>query len=824
MDKNSDIHSRFINSIEEPALILSPDAVILDLNIAAEIIFKTKKNLVVGKKISVLCQNIPTDTKQFNFGGLVSHIEEKTITWHSICSKSANKIAQYILVGSIVEHGHEFSLVEHIANKTEQSAHENISKILTGKFVNIDKITFEHIKDIYLYMENIIAEIPVSVYWMSKDYIYLGCSNSMAKLLKLKSRRDIVGKTYADLYDEKSSAHYKKADRSVMNTGISLSLEEPLYSSDGSKKIYLSNKVPLRDSNGVIIGMLGISVDITDRKKMEEDLRKAKEAAEAAANAKTEFLANMSHDLRTPLTGVVGMSELLEDELQDPGQKEEAHMLHDSGEELLTMLNDILDDIQAGNLGEGDVHEEPFNLNTCVLDLVKLEKPTTTLKDLGLYVEIVPDVPSWIISDRKKIHRTLLNLVGNAIKFTKSGRITIKINAIEHSEDKVHLHFSVSDTGIGIPKEIQDKVFDRFFRATPSYKGLYTGHGLGLHIAQSYVNILGGHITLTSEEGKGTTFSFNLWCTKGEEIKTPTFSSIASQSAHHTSHSNEISNHPQINLIPQDAPYLLLVEDSPTALKVLQALVTKAGCRSESAINGELALELAKSNSFDLIITDVGLPGISGHELTQRIRNWEKSKNKKPVPIVGLTGHASHTSKKECIESGMDDSLTKPASFSLLQDTLKRFVRHSSTTSAENTQDAISTLGFDLPSTTEELFVLDAYPIFNAKTALEQAGDDESLMLSVMHDFADVLIGEELPLIQKAYSTKDWATVEYLVHKMKGGVVYCGTPRLKLACQYLERYHKAGHVDLLERLYQQFSEVIKETQQAIKKWLKDNGE
>jgi hypothetical protein len=265
-------------------------------------------------------------------------------------------------------------------------------------------------QDIYQYMANIIAEIPISVYWMNKDYIYLGCSNDMAKLLHLKSRQDIVGNTYHDLYDPKSAACYKKADQEVIQTGVSVSIEEPLFKSDGTKEIYLSKKVALKNVQGSIIGMLGISVNISDRKKMEEELLIAKEAAEAASHAKTEFIANMSHDIRTPLTGVIGMSEILESELENPEQKEEAHIIHDGGEELLSMLNDILDDIKAGNINEDNIHSETYSLliETYIKDSREKDRLFNAIENFPCIQKKAQWAQKWIGDNRSSFAKRLV--------------------------------------------------------------------------------------------------------------------------------------------------------------------------------------------------------------------------------------------------------------------------------------------------------------------------------------------------------------------------------------------------------------------------------
>ncbi|MBL7479559.1 ATP-binding protein [Legionella bononiensis] len=771
--------SMLLHIIQEPLLVLSEEYRVLDINQSAEHKLNIKKTNILGSSLTQICsihELQKCSSTQLN--QITLQIKNYSCLCYAVLVKTLNKKSE---------------------RSTSKQPHEN--KLVPAD--NINKVTFD-------FLDTIIAEIPVSVYWMNKDYIYLGCSNSMAKLLNLPSRHDIVGKTYADLYDKKSAAFYKKSDKSVIEHGMSLSLEEPLYQPDGTKLIYISKKVPLYDGHGNIMGMLGISTDITERKKMEHDLKLAKEAAEAADRAKTEFIANMGHDIRTPLSGVIGMAELLENSLENEEQKFEAHIIHDSGEELLSMLNDILDDIKAGTINDGEPHLAPFNIHQCVDDLIKLERPTTTTKRLGLFVEMDEAVPQIIISDRKKIQRILLNLLSNAVKFTKSGHITLTIKCVERKKDRVQLQFSVSDTGIGIPKELQTKVFERFYRSSPSYKGIYKGYGLGLHIAKTYVEQLGGHITVISQEGVGSTVQFDLPChiSQNETVQ---------PSKHNKKPASSLSID-KIENANTLSPLCLLIEDNPTALVVLESLITKAGCQFKTATNGEEALNLIKLHHFDLIITDIGLPGISGTEFCALTRTWEQTHNQSSQPIIGLTGHARDAAYDECIASGMNDVFSKPANIELIHSLIKTYITDSSLPKTARLDTTPNSIGIDLPATKEELFQIDQFVLFDSEEALKNCGTIDILKEML------ILMTYDLPadLIQmkKAFELKDYPLIEKTAHKIKGGAVYVGTTRLKYACQYVERYWKSGQRELFDLLFQQAVNTIDETIKYIEGWLR----
>lgn len=650
--------------------------------------------------------------------------------------------------------------------------------------------TIEYIHEIYNYLTNIINKIPCYIYWKNTNLEYIGCNQLAADFVSLNSPQDIIGKTDLDIFiDQNLAKSYQATDKKIIKTGQPI-LNEPgqLINHQYETLHTLVSKVPIKDTSGNIIGIVGITVDVTE-------LTKAKEEAESANRAKTEFIANMSHDIRTPLTGVIGMAELLESTLENLEHKEEAHIIHDSGAELLSMLNGILDDMKAGSPNDEEIHPESFDLYQCIDDLVKLERPTTTAKHLGLYVEIDDSVPHRIISDRKKIHRILLNLLGNAIKFTKTGHITIQVTCLEQTNDELRLQFSVADTGIGIPQAMQQQVFERFFRVTPSYTGIYKGHGLGLHIASSYVQLLGGHITLTSEEGVGSTFHFDIQCLAAKDNET--IKTVLKHSLQNTLSAKTSAY----------APYFLLVEDNAMALMVLESIVSNAGCRYKSVKTGEEAFDLMRLTAFDLVITDIGLPGISGTELTSRIRAWEKENNITPQPIIGLTGHAREAAYDVCIAAGMSDVFTKPVNLELMKNLIKTFIL-----------DKLQLTNKPGKEISNNMLELERYPLFEPQAALKQVSD-RSLLIQILKDYLYEQSRKDILQMHQAYEKKDWGNVERLAHKLKGSAVYMGIPRLQYVCQYLEKAYKTNQHMLLEQLYRQFLEIDEATCNELRSWL-----
>lgn len=413
----------------------------------------------------------------------------------------------------------------------------------------------------------------------------------------------------------------------------------------------------------------------------------------------------------------------------------------------------------------------------------------------------------------------MLNLLGNAVKFTEQGGITLAVTQLSRTEEEVVLHFSVTDTGIGIPEDQKEKVFERFFRVSPSYKGKYVGYGLGLHIVQSYVSLLKGQLHLESREGKGTTISFDITCREGVAQNHVDAKQPPTLSERHEIKTSMLSS--AVQDVDEDAPHFLLVEDNMIALKVLEAFVKNLGARYSSAENAAHALNYVKTTSFDLIITDIGLPDVSGVQLSREIRSWEKEHQLPRTPIIGLTGHALESAQFECLDAGMNEVYRKPISQPILQEIINQWVRQSEKESEVRTiplSQSSSPLGHDLPITEDELFALESFALFDPQDAMKYIGE-VSFMFQMLKQFLSSEIQNDIVLLQQAYQDSNWNEVEKLAHKIKGGVACLGMKRLFLACQYLERYYKAGHRSLLKLLYTQIIEINQQTIEEVSRWL-----
>lgn len=777
---------------EDCIIILDSNYHIIDFNGAAKSLLRWKEPEMIGQPFASIYNDNSTGRIPFPLAKFEALRRGESFNFNCILYRNKSK--------------------RYMTWKCTSQSEQSLIIILGKDHTDKKRLALQNIT-IFDQIKKIVACIPGNFYWKNKEAQYLGCNQTLLHSLGFKSVNEIVGKTDSDLWPEHAE-EMKKNDEQVIRERNPLFFEETV-TLNGKLRFFAVIKMPLLDGEGNIIGILGNFLDITGLKNAQNDLSMAKEAAEAASHAKTEFIANMSHDIRTPLTGVVGMSKMLEDNAHNLHQKQYAHWLGDSARQLLHMLNGILDVVSADHINESEMHEESFDLRQLIQDIVQLEYPSILLKGLVLNTFIDEAIPSRLISDMTKIHRVLLNLVGNAIKFTQIGHIGIHVVLLQESPTHVVVQFCIKDTGIGISAELQEKVFDRFYRATSSHKNTYTGHGVGLHIAQSYVDLLGSKILLTSKQGVGTTFYFDLSLKIEDSMHKISslrlFDPLNNQlNFAHTPASPTAQ--PETVRTLMSAPRLLLVEDNRVALFTLENLMAQSGFRFTSAMDGETAFHLMQKQSFDLIITDLGLPGLSGMELTQKIRAWEQERQIPAIPIIGLTAHSEEKIKSNCVQVGMNEVYTKPMTTEVLEKIKSTyFVLNDDENSMSNaavTEDV-----------KEELFQLDGFAVFDVQSALVGMGGDSILLRNILKSIIEKETPTDVCELNSAYLQGDWRTVEKLAHRIKSGFVYCGAVKLVHACQHLEHYSKAGHEHLREPLYQQLLAVVAETKQAVDSWL-----
>ncbi|MFZ0522195.1 MAG: response regulator [Candidatus Acidiferrales bacterium] len=502
-------------------------------------------------------------------------------------------------------------------------------------------------------MRTLIDNVPDFMYVKDVQSRYLVVNSSLARALGAKSPAEVLQKSVFDFYPKELADQYFQDDQEVVRTKQALfNREEECRNAKGEKIFLLTTKVPLIGSNGEPTGIAGVGRDITERLQGEREMQRAKEAAEAASRAKSEFLANMSHEIRTPLNGVMGMTDLALDTELTREQREYLETVKMSSDSLLTVINDILDfsKIEAGKI---DLETADFNVRECLEAALKTLALRGDEKGLELLCEIAPEVPEIVQGDTSRLRQILINLVGNAIKFTDEGEVAVKVRLEAEDGESRLLHFTVTDTGIGIPLEKQKSIFDPFSQADSSTTRKYGGTGLGLTISTRLVTMMGGKIWLESQMGKGAQFHF-----------TVRFKSSEKKAQVGTIAPPEILRGVKV----------LVVDDNPTNRRIIEGMLKRWEMKSKSVESGDDALaELSAGRDagapYALILTDMHMPGMDGFTLIERIRQTPELAT---ATIMMLTSAGHRGDGNRCKELGVSAYLLKPIRQSELREAITR--------------------------------------------------------------------------------------------------------------------------------------------------------
>jgi PAS domain S-box-containing protein len=454
------------------------------------------------------------------------------------------------------------------------------------------------------------------------------------------TRDELIGAPFKGYFTDPERA--EAAIKRVLSEKSVTDYELTARARDGKQTVVSYNATTFYDRNRTLQGVFAAARDVTERKRVEAELQQAKAAAESASRTKSDFLASMSHEIRTPMNAIMGISDLLAKTALSPEQDKYVQIFRRAGDNLLNLINDILDlsKVEASQL---ELEQTGFSLNDLLEKVTEMVAARASEKGLAMVYEIAPSVPNDLIGDPSRLRQVLLNLLGNAIKFTESGEVTLRVMPDANPSVPTALRFTVSDTGIGIPSEKLGRVFERFTQADSSTTRRFGGSGLGLTISRRLVELMGGRIWVESEVGKGSVFAFAVPFEISTTVNRPAVVPIGTD--------------PEL---PLPALRILLAEDSPDNCIITIAYLEDTPYQVQIAETGAIACKMFEAGRYDLVLMDRQMPVMDGLTATRTIRAWEHANHRSPTPIIALTASALKGDREMCLAAGCTAFLTKP--------------------------------------------------------------------------------------------------------------------------------------------------------------------
>lgn len=487
------------------------------------------------------------------------------------------------------------------------------------------------------FLRSFLDASPDLVFYRNEDKEFSGCNRAM-ELLTGKSEKQLVHLKPADVYSPEAAAKVIETDEKVFRHNVSLTYEQWLDYPDGRKACFEIRKVPYYDRVGKRHGLMGFGRDITERKRYQD-------ALERASRDKTTFISTISHELRTPLNGIVGLSRILLDTELTAEQEKYLKTIHVSAVTLGNIFNDIID-MDKMERRKVQLDNQPVDFTSFLADLENLSALQAQQKGLRFNLEPTLPLPHQVITDGTRLRQLLWNLISNAVKFTQQGQVTVRVRYDEGDM----LHFEVEDSGIGIPQDELDKIFAMYYQVKDSHGGKpATGTGIGLAVSRRLAKNMGGDITVTSEQGKGSTFTLTI---------------------HAPSVAEEVDDAFDEDDMPLPALNVLLVEDIELNVIVARSVLEKLGNSVDVAMTGKAALEMFKPGEYDLVLLDIQLPDMTGLDISRALT--KRYPREDLPPLVALTANVLKD-KQEYLNAGMDDVLSKPLSVPALTAMIKKF-------------------------------------------------------------------------------------------------------------------------------------------------------
>ncbi len=571
------------------------------------------------------------------------------------------------------------------------------------------------------------------------------------KVLRSDELCRIYGASKEDMNVELDTKFVHAADKAYVNKVIQKAISDQtpfnfffrIIRPDGEERVLNTKGKIFVGADGKAMRVVGTSQDVTDAKRAEQELVKAKQIAEQSLVLKETFLANMSHEIRTPMNAIIGFTDILIKRKLGAQEKEYVEIIKNSGESLLRIINDILD-LSKMDADMIVFEKYPLSIKDLLKSLHGMMLQKATEKGLELLCRTEENIPDVLLGDSTRISQILINLTGNSIKFTKKGKVEVVARTIADQYEKCIIQFQVTDTGIGISEDKLNTIFERFKQAEDHTARNYGGTGLGLSIAKHLVELQGGQISITSKPEVGTQIMFTLPLGKTKEAL-------------------QIQTREEKKFDPEELKKLkiLIAEDNPINVKLVLSLLSDYEIESEVAENGKMAVEMVKNNYYDLILMDIEMPEMDGYEATKVIRSELKNK----IPIIAMTAHAMAGEKEKCFELGMYDYISKPINANLLFEKI-----YNATEFVKNWNSSVK-------------------KVVNLDYLVDIMNGKKELILETIDIFIKQA-AEDLPIITTAIEKSDYPTVKRFAHRMKSTITMMGIQSLASVLSEMEMLGK----------------------------------
>ncbi|WP_171965723.1 aerobic respiration two-component sensor histidine kinase ArcB [Cronobacter sakazakii] len=622
------------------------------------------------------------------------------------------------------------------------------------------------------FLRSFLDASPDLVFYRNEDKEFSGCNRAM-ELLTGKSEKQLIGLKPHEVYAPEAAEKVLETDEKVFRHNVSLTYEQWLDYPDGRKACFEIRKVPYYDRVGKRHGLMGFGRDITERKRYQD-------ALERASRDKTTFISTISHELRTPLNGIVGLSRILLDTELSAEQEKYLKTIHVSAVTLGNIFNDIID-MDKIERRKVQLDNQPVDFTSFLADLENLSGLQAQQKGLRFVMEPVRPVPHKVLTDGTRLRQILWNLISNAVKFTQQGQVTVRVSYNENEQ----LRFEVEDSGIGIPQEEQDKIFAMYYQVKDSQGGKpATGTGIGLAVSRRLAKSMGGDITVSSKPGQGSTFVLTVQAPRVAE---------------------EVEDTLNDDEMPLPALHVLLVEDIELNVIVATSVLEKLGCSVEVAMTGKAALEMFSPGEFDLVLLDIQLPDMTGLDISREL-NRRYTRDALP-PLVALTANVLKD-KKEYLEAGMDDVLSKPLAVPALTATIKKFWD----TQADDEEQDVTTRDDDKQQALLDLPMLEQY--------LELVGP--KLITDGLAMFEKMMPGY-LSVLESNLTARDQKGIVEEGHKIKGAAGAVGLRHLQQLAQKIQSPDLPAWWDNVGEWIEELKQEWQHDVGALKAWVAGAG-